>query len=724
MKRLFLMGVAVALAAFVWAGGVSRDTGTVNADPFPSLIDYNITWGGVAAGTSPNLNVQLNIDCPGGVCPALSSAPFFDIAVTQYSANVHSCTTGSPAPCTGPIDTNSIVGTSSFSLNTNLTAALLPDNVNPTTGAPATCGGPGTTTLSSAFSILSGANNAADQVSGKDGGDADNLPDTQADVRGLTSSSGPNGAPDGSDALPDYIQLLLTSSLAIVVGRGYGIAQIVPNVAQTDVNFLTLNLTGFGAGYAAVTTLGDVRPANVADPDASQTTETCAPFTSNVNTTGTSANNPNTAATEVSRPVRVLTGAVGDPINYAIVLSGAEDVDGDGTPATYDQCPANAGANGDADGDGMGDVCDDDPATVNNCPGSAQAYKSAACNADATGAPYNTAQPWDPDQDVDGDGFANFFDNCPKLSNAQQLDRNSDGLGDACQTSVGTASGPRPERPSHDHDEYCTTTTTTTTGTLTPAETCLIRDTVAALQGSPTDSNDDGFPDFLQAAAGQPILTDKGSDSDWDGCSDHTEAVQAPAAPCSGDPRVVNSNGGACVALIPGSGACVDGNKDRNGNTVADWKDIYDAAGVNNPTFYTADSSPLGSSPDSDGDGCTNRRENLAAAAAGGTRDATNRWDFYDVDVPPTAAGTRNKVVNISDTLAILPFIGTNASNPNTPNGSGKTYGGDDNQDGFTNGEIYDRSPAGSLTGPPSGAVAIADALSNLPQIGANCSTP
>ena len=64
------------------------------------------------------------------------------------------------------------------------------------------------------------------------------------------------------------------------------------------------------------------------------------------------------------------------------------------------------------------------------------------------------------------------------------------------------------------------------------------------------------------------------------------------------------------------------------------------------------------------------------------------------------------------------------ANNNQTANSNGKRYNDDDNLDGISNGFTFDRSPAGSLSGPPSGAVAIGDAISNLNQIGANCSTP
>ncbi|MBU0486215.1 MAG: choice-of-anchor D domain-containing protein [Proteobacteria bacterium] len=101
------------------------------------------------------------------------------------------------------------------------------------------------------------------------------------------------------------------------------------------------------------------------------------------------------------------------------------DIDGDGfcaevgfvSPKTGDQdnCPIAPNPDQtDADGDGMGDVCDP-------CPN-------------------------DPDNDADGDGIcvgAGFLgsmtgeqDNCPIVSNPEQTDSDCDGAGDACSTAI------------------------------------------------------------------------------------------------------------------------------------------------------------------------------------------------------------------------------------------------------------------------------------------------
>lgn len=98
-------------------------------------------------------------------------------------------------------------------------------------------------------------------------------------------------------------------------------------------------------------------------------------------------------------------------------MSSAEDMDGDGIPNAEDNCPTifnpirplDGGSQADADGDGQGDACD-------VCP----------LDADAT-----TCSTIDPN-DRDNDGVPDLQDNCPGVTNPDQLDSDEDGIGDAC----------------------------------------------------------------------------------------------------------------------------------------------------------------------------------------------------------------------------------------------------------------------------------------------------
>jgi hypothetical protein len=103
-------------------------------------------------------------------------------------------------------------------------------------------------------------------------------------------------------------------------------------------------------------------------------------------------------------------------------------VDGDGNGfdrcdiGAYEQQFEDCNANGtpdedepDMDGDGTIDACD-------GCPHDASKAAPGQCGCGAA------------DGDADGDALADCLDNCPTVANADQADRDADGMGDACQT--------------------------------------------------------------------------------------------------------------------------------------------------------------------------------------------------------------------------------------------------------------------------------------------------
>ncbi len=134
-----------------------------------------------------------------------------------------------------------------------------------------------------------------------------------------------------------------------------------------------------------------------------------------------------------------------------------EDDDGDGVDDVEDNCATLSNpAQANADGDPLGDLCDPDvdgdnaPNEIDNCPGIlniAQADDDGDDLGDLCDNCPDVANPQQDDldgdglgdgcdEDRDGDGFDNGDDNCPNNSNADQADQDGDSTGDVCDSDI------------------------------------------------------------------------------------------------------------------------------------------------------------------------------------------------------------------------------------------------------------------------------------------------
>jgi hypothetical protein len=313
--------------------------------------------------------------------------------------------------------------------------------------------------------------------------------------------------------------------------------------------------------------------------------------------------------------------AVGDDVGGMLrflAFNAGADTDGDGVLDGVDNCPndANPGQE-DADGDGIGDVCDlltdsdgDGVAdATDNCPTTPNADQ---LDTDGDGV----GDACDLDTDTDGDGIADVNDNCPATPNADQLDTDGDGIGDACDPltdsdgdGVADAADNCPTTPNADQLDTDGDGIGDVCDPLTDSDGDGVADATDNCPTTPNadqlDTDGDGIGD-----ACDPL-----TDSDGDGVADSTD--NCPATPNPGQEDLDGDGiGDACDPLI-----------DTDGDLVADALD-------NCPLTPNADQI------DGDGDGVGDACDNCPDTPNADQADADNNGigDVCEVaNIPPVA---------------------------------------------------------------------------------------
>ena len=241
-----------------------------------------------------------------------------------------------------------------------------------------------------------------------------------------------------------------------------------------------------------------------------------------------------------------------------------QDTDNDGIIDTHDNCVGVSNADqADANGDGYGDACAPVVCATDSVCGVGQVCMAGVCVAgncddgdpctqDAPDAAANCVHTWvyelcAVNLDVDGDGILDANDNCVGITNADQIDTNGDGIGDAC-AGLG-----------------CATSDACAAGSTCQNGVCIASD---------CDDGNVCTADAGDASVGcthtfDPMLCDAKLDTDLDGILDSADNCASVANPDQADANNDGTGdacaGGACVT----SAQCAVGQSCQSGACVA-----------------------------------------------------------------------------------------------------------------------------------------------------------
>lgn len=168
-----------------------------------------------------------------------------------------------------------------------------------------------------------------------------------------------------------------------------------------------------------------------------------------------------------------------------------------------------------------------------------------------------------PSGDTDGDGVANAADNCPSIANADQADRDDDGLGDACDPQT-CGNGTRESGEACDGGACCTAQCTAApNGTMCDDANACTR-TDACQAGACTGGNPivctasdqchvAGTCNPATGACSNPARADGTACNDGDGC---TTADRCTSGQCAGGAPRACDDGEPCTADACAAGGC------------------------------------------------------------------------------------------------------------------------------------------------------------------------